>query len=362
MLLVTDFERGGTPLRIARLARRLSAAGWEVWAGCLAAPGPVSMELEAAGVRTFACGAEDARDVLALARLSAHVRRVRPDLIHSTLVHANVAARMVGLRRRVPVVASTATIEVERRWHILLERATAGIERAHIVHSRALAEHVVRAFGLPRRRVYVVPPSLDPWPHTLERSAARAALKLPDTTFVVAWAGRFDVVKRLEVVVRCAELLSDAPTRFLLLGDGPERARIEGLLRSGRGAGVVELLGWQTDVGAILSAADAFLFPSRTEGLPNALLEAMACGLPIVASDIPAARELSGAGDCIRLVAGDKPAAFAAALRQLRDNANERQALGQRAAQWARDHLDPQATLAAVVRVYEEVLRRRPQA
>ncbi len=90
-LLVTDLERGGTPLRLVRLARGLSAAGVEVHAGCLAPRGPLSSELTAAGLATFACDAEDARDFLALKRLSQHMRRVQPDLIHATLLHANVA-------------------------------------------------------------------------------------------------------------------------------------------------------------------------------------------------------------------------------------------------------------------------------
>jgi glycosyltransferase involved in cell wall biosynthesis len=359
MLLVTDLARGGTPLRIARLARGLHAAGIEVHAGCLAPRGLVSDDLEAADIPTFACDAEDARDVLALRRLSQHVRRIRPDLIHATLMHANVAARLVGAVQRIPVIASTATIEVERPWHRALERATAGLERAHIVNSRAVAEHVIRVFGLPRRRVFIVPPSLDPWPRRVERSAARAGLQIPDSDFVVAWVGRLDPVKRLDILIRCAELMIGIPVRFLIVGDGPDRARIEQSLRSSA-AQNVRLLGWRTEISSILSAADAFLFPSLTEGMPNAVLEAMACGLPMVASDIPVLRELAGDGNRGLLVPGDDPQDFAAALSKLRDDSALRATLGQRAAAWAQTHLDPQRTLDAVLRIYRRIIRPAP--
>jgi glycosyltransferase involved in cell wall biosynthesis len=355
MLLVTDFERGGTPHRIARLARGLREAGVDVFAGCLAPPGPVSTDLKAAGVPTFACDAQDARDFLALKRLSQHVRRIRPDLIHSTLTHANVAARLVGVIQRIPIVGSTATIEVERPWHRAIERATAGIDRAHIVNSQALAEHVIRVFGLPRGRVHVVPPSLDPLPERMDQAAARTALGIPPHEFVVAWVGRLDPVKRLDILIQCAAVLTAVPARFLVVGDGPDRPRLEQLLRHSGAGQRVHLLGWRTDTDAILSAADAFLFPSLTEGMPNAVLEAMACGLPVVASDIPVLRELAAGGERCLLVPGDDPRAYAAALLKLRDDPVLCVALARRAAEWAQTHLDPQQTINAVLQIYNRV-------
>ncbi len=384
MLLVTDFERGGTPLRIARLARWLREAGADVCAGCLARPGPVSAELAAAGVPTFSCDAACRYDVRVLRRLSQHVRRMRPHLIHASLMHANVAARLVGRRHDVAVVSSTATIEVERRWHRWLERATSWMDSGHMVNSAALAEHVVQDFGVPRQRVYIVPPSLEALPQRIDRGVERAKLGIAAEDFVVAWAGRFDPVKRLEIVVRCAERLATVPARFLLAGDGPERPRIERMLAASPAGRRVQLLGWCDDMVPVLSAADAFLFPSLTEGMPNAVLEALACGLPVVASDIPALRELAGlapeqspsasegpaasspererrvAAERMLLVAGDRPDDFAAALLQLHNEAGLALALGERAAAWAREHLSPQATVEAVLGVYQAVLRSRP--
>src|SRR5262245_23746419 len=176
VLLVTDLQRGGTPLRLAGLARGLKAAGVDVHVGCLAGRGPVSEELEAAGIPTFACGAKNARSFWALLRLIGHLRRIQPDLIHATLPHANVAARLVGGYLGIPVVTSTATIEVERRWHRWIERRTAGWDRGHIVSSRALAEHVRTAFRVPAKRVHVVPMSLERFPQLVDRATARAKL------------------------------------------------------------------------------------------------------------------------------------------------------------------------------------------
>jgi glycosyltransferase involved in cell wall biosynthesis len=355
-LLVTDLERGGTPLRLARLARGLKQAGVEVYVGCLAPPGPVGTALELDGVPTFECGARSSRDLLALRRLARHLRRIKPDLVHATLTHANVAARLVGDWLRIPVVTSTATIEVERRWHRVVERCTASLDRGQIVNSKALADHVARSFGVPRERIYVVPPLLDVVPRRIDRDRARGQLGVPADAFVVLWVGRLDPVKRLDVAVACAERLAEQRCHLLLAGDGPARAEVEALVRGSRASPRIHLLGWQTDLGPALSAADAFLFPSLTEGMPNAVLEAMAFGLPVVGSRIPALCELAGDEERLLLVSGEGPDGFVGALLRLYEEPELRRELGSRAAEWARGRFDQGRTVAATWAVYERVL------
>ncbi len=370
--LVTDLQLGGTPLRLARLAVGLRARGVDVHVGCLGPPGPVSAELAAADVPTFACEARVSRDVRALWRLERHVRRIAPDLIHATLTHANVAARLVGVVRHIPVVGSTATIEIERRWHLRLERLTAWLDRLHVVNSRALAEHVQRAFGLPQERVVVVPPAVRALP-MIDRAAARGALGLGTDEFVVAWVGRLDPVKHVGLVVDAAEHLADVAAVFVLAGDGPEEAALRRRVAGSAATGRVRLLGWRADVGTVLAAADAFLFPSLTEGLPNAVLEAMWAGLPVVASDIPALRELAGlpgarvppaaeepchvpAVGRLWLVSGDRADRYAAALRTLRSDPAAGRTLGSRAAAWVRAHASMEAAVQGLIETYERAI------
>lgn len=355
-LLVTDLERGGTPLRLARLARGLVQAGVEVHVGCLAQPGPVAAELESDAIPTFACGARSARDLGALFRLAVQLGRIRPDLVHATLTHANVAARLVGDWLRIPVVTSTATIEVERRWHLLVERCTAGLDRGQIVNSRTLADHVATKFGVPRRCIYVVPPTIDAVPERMERDQARERFGLPADALVVLWAGRFDPVKRLEIAIRCAELLAEQRCHLVLAGDGPARDRIESLARQSAARQRIHLLGWQHDLGPAFSAADAFLFPSLTEGMPNAVLQAMAFGLPVIGSRIPALRELAGGEQRILLVAESGAEEFAARLLRLHQDAELGRELGRRAADWARAYRDPRRSVEATRAVYARVL------
>ncbi|MBK9129182.1 MAG: glycosyltransferase [Phycisphaerales bacterium] len=359
VLLVTDLQPGGTPLRIARLARRLSTSGVDVHVGCLAPRGPLHPALEASEVPTFACDARGPWDLAAAWRLARKLRDIRPDLIHATLTHANVVARLVGRWLRIPVLTSTATIEIERRWHRWAERLTAPLDRGHIVSSPALAEHVARRFGYAPECVFVVPPSLDPAPKRIDRAAARRQLGLAEQGFLVAWIGRMDPVKRLALLVECAAQLADVGVGWLLAGDGPERARIEALLSRRHLASVVRLVGWQSDVAAVLSAADALLLPSRTEGVPNAVLEALACGVPVVASDLPTLRALRADGAPLTLVQGDEPKPFVAALSGLRSDPAGADAQSAASSAWAARSLAPERTVRALLAVYEAVLSQR---
>ncbi len=364
LLLITDLERGGTPLRIARLACGLRAAGLETHVGCLAPAGPISRQLDAAGIPTFACDARGPRDFVALWRLGQHVRRVSPDLIHATLTHANVAARVIGRLHGIPVVTSTATIEVERRWHAWAERLTRWLDHGQIVISQAVAEHVRRVFRYRPEKVFIVPPAIElPAATAADRADIRAELGISDSEFVMLWAGRLDPVKRIDLVLDCAAHLREMPVRFLIAGDGPQREQVERALRGGPRA-PVQWLGWRDDLDGLIAAADVLLFPSRTEGMPNVVLQAMAGGLAVVGSDIPALRELSGPDErllLVRLPDADSAAgaALAAAVLSLRDDPQRRQALADRARNWAAAHLDPGRTVAAVIGVYERILESR---
>jgi glycosyltransferase involved in cell wall biosynthesis len=294
LMLATDLERGGLPMRLARLAIALRGAGVEPVVGCLAPPGPVSADLEAAGIETFSCEAAGRYDVSCLRRLADHVRRIRPDLIQSFLFHANLAARLVGRQGQCrPLVTGTVTIEIERPLHRLLESLTCGLSDLHVANSRAVADHLVVDLGFPPERIVVIPNGIVL--EDIDRTPAigRSSHGLADRVPLIVWAGRMDPVKNLETFVRVIARLRDRMSvQAVLLGDGPERNRMADLIRKQGLSSVIGMTLWSDEVIGWLKAADLLLFPSLTEGSPNVVIEAMACGCPVVASNVPACREL----------------------------------------------------------------------
>ena len=353
VLLVTDHQPGGAPLRLARLATLLREAGDDVICGCLARPGPVSRSLHDAGFQTFACDAASARDLGAVRRLTLRLREIRPDVVHSTLFHANVAARHAAKRARVPLVTATATIEVERPWHLTLERLTRGWDRFHIVNSRAVADHVVNSLGFSRDQVVTVPP-LPPEaaPERIRsREAARAALGLDHAAKVVLWCGRLDPVKRVEWLVAHAARAGSADCQYVLIGEGPDRSRIEALIRAYSLEHRICVAGWRGDVRLWMTAADLLAFPSRTEGMPNTVLEALAAGLPTVAAPIAALRELELENGAVICAESDSAECFGKTLDRLLADPH-RAEIGARGREWVKRALSPEAVVAAARRAY----------
>lgn len=356
LLLSTDLQRGGLPLRLAKLALRFRDAGLEPIVGCLAPPGPLSHDLAEQGVTTFSCEAAGAFDAFCLVRLFRQIKRFDPDLIHASLFHANLAARLVARCDRYrPLVTSTVTIEIERPIHRVLESLTWGWSDLHVANSEAVAAHLRDDLGMGGDRVVVIPNGIDFEEVRTTPAFSRATLGLSDHRPLIVWAGRMDPVKDLSTFVEAvSRVRRRVDAQAVLLGDGPERNRIEREIASRGLTQAIRLAGWSMEVFGWLKSADVLLFPSLTEGSPNTVIEAMACRCPVVASDIPSCRELIRDGLDGLLCTSQDAEAFATATIELLDN----RAKGRRMAERAHERVLCQHDLVKVVGQWVELYRR----
>ncbi|MFF7251215.1 glycosyltransferase [Embleya sp. NPDC008237] len=295
-------------------------------------------ELAAAGVSLFGVHhGSRAGSARGLARV---IRDRRPDLVHTTLYEADIAGRIAALATGVPVVSSLVNTSYGaemrsqpgiRPWKL---RAAQGLDAASargVRRFHALTEHVAgvmsRRLGVRRSRIEVVPRGRDPELLAAardRRELTRAALGLGADVPVLVTAARQEYQKGLDVLITAfARVRREVPDAVLLLA-GPDGSRTESLRRlaaetggigdSTGAAEPVRFLGHRDDVPDLMGAADVFVLPSRWEGLGSVLIEAMGVGAPIVTSDLPPVREITGAGDCAALVPPDSPEALATAL------------------------------------------------
>jgi glycosyltransferase involved in cell wall biosynthesis len=267
-----------------------------------------------------------------------HVRRaiaaVRPDLVHTTLFDANTAGRIAARIARVPVLTSLVNTPyvpaaltdrgVSARKHRVVRGVDRLLSRHATTHFHAITEAVAaeyqRDFGLPAERITVVPRGRSRerlgLPEPERRRRVRSTLGLPESTPVLLAVGRQEAQKGHRYLIQAvAHMVEAVPDLRVLLAGRPGAASgplAEELDRSAA-ASHVTLLGFRDDVPDLLAAADAFVFPSLYEGLGGAVLEAMAMDLPIVASDVPAVREVLDDGACGLLVPPAVPDALARA-------------------------------------------------
>ena len=342
--LITDLEVGGVPLHLYRLATRLASDRFRVRVISLAGEGPVGTMLRRAGIPVFTCGASSAWDAGALWRLWRLLQSDRPDILHALLFHANTAARVVAPLVGLPIsriICEIQTVEQERRWHLVVDNLTCRLCRCEVGNSPSVLEHLHARAHLPRSRLRCELGAVDLEAVVSAEAVSRASLGLPDDEPILIWTGRFDPVKGFEEMLAAfARLGQRRAARLVLVGDGPYRQTVERLIRDMNLSSRVLLTGQRHDVPALLGVADLFVFCSRTEGLPNSLLEAMAAALPIVAVDVPGCRDLILPGKTGLLVPAGDVEAIAQAWETLLASPDRARALGQGARAWVAAHAD----------------------
>lgn len=255
------------------------------------------------------------RDIRRFDELRRHVTRGGFDVVHSTLWRTNELVRLASVAARRPaIVVSERAVE----WHRpISERAVDRLLRpltdAYIGNSEAVADFIVAAHGVHRDRVSVIRNGVDTSVfHPGARSPGHGTPRIGSV-------GRLEHQKGYDVLLDALpKVLEETPAEIAIAGDGSLREPLE-TVASSRGL-PVQFVGLIADHGAVadfLRDLDLFVLPTRYEGLPNAILEAAACGVPVVATNAPGVREAVGSE--FPLVPMDDPEQLAQAIvEQLR--------------------------------------------
>jgi L-malate glycosyltransferase len=279
----------------------------------------------------------------ALVHLARRRRRVDVVHTHGSLSEGTIAlgATALGVPALVMVLRSGYWGDLERLLAKPLGRRRLRLlaRRVTFVALSAESREELRAHGVPEERILGIPYGVDCRVYRpageAERTALRAELGLPASPLAV-YVGRLTHVKRVETVI---EALPAAPDlHFAVVGDGPERPALERLSADRGLGGRVRFVGFSDRVPDYLRAADVFVLPSRAEGMSNALLEAMACGLACAATPVSGSTELLADGRGLLVPEGDV-AAWGEALARLGGDPGLRSRLGGAAAAHVREHL-----------------------
>jgi glycosyltransferase involved in cell wall biosynthesis len=323
---------------------------------------PLEQRAVAAGARLvpippLPLGLGGLRRVPALARL---LRRERPDVFHAHLSW-QLACKFplaAAVLARIPAVVATVQLYVDAPLdlsnRVQLRAIARGVDR-YVAVSNGIAQTVQRDLRLGDGKVEVIHNAVDVARFAVTPDPAlRRALTPSDGTPLVFTAARLHEQKSLETLI---EAVSNVPAaRFAIAGDGPERTRLEQLARDLGVADRVAFLGARSDIPALLRASDLFVLPSRYEGFPLALLEAMAAEVAVVATRIPGVDELVTDGQDGVLVAAGDSAALASAIASLLADSARRNQLATRGHDLVVQRYGAETTTAQVTRLYDELL------
>jgi N-acetyl-alpha-D-glucosaminyl L-malate synthase BshA len=286
--------------------------------------------------------------------------------VHYAIPHATsawIAHEMLGEERDLKIVTTLhgtdiTLVGLHPSFHAITRFS---ILRSHglTAVSKFLKRETVRDFTVPEERVEVIPNFIDTAVYRRGLVPSHRATLAPDGEKIVMHISNFRAVKRAEDVVSVfAKLTAKQPSRLVLVGDGPERPRV--LMRAEE-LGVrdrVMFLGKHTSVHEVLSCADLFLLPSASESFGLVALEAMACGAPVVASNVGGLPEVIEHGTSGYLFdVGDIDAMAEAGLRIMGDDEHWR-SLSEAGRALAEERFSSERVVPQYERYYEQVLRR----
>ncbi|MDQ0581111.1 glycosyltransferase [Streptomyces rishiriensis] len=367
--IITGLGVGGAEQQLRLLLRHLPV---ECEVVTLTNPGTVADGLASDGVRVVHLGMAGNRDLAALPRLVRIIRSGGYDLVHTHLyracVYGRLAARLAGVRAVVATEHSLGESQMEGR------RLTAGVRALYLASERlgrttvAVSPTVadrLRGWGVPAPRIEVVPNGIDLARFRFDpdaRRQTRRRLGLPDHAYVVGGVGRLTAGKRFDVLIHALARLP-ADHWLLLVGGGPEE---NVLRRTAHEAGVADRVLFTgerpcvpdgtpgPDLPSLTCAMDLFVSPSPEETFGLAVVEALACGLPVLYASCPAIEQLPARATGARRVTGGTEA-FVRALAEARARTP-----GPRTAAEAARHYDITRSAAQLMDVYAATVSGPP--
>lgn len=357
--IIPSLDRAGAEKQMSLLARGLPQDEFEVHVCALTRGGPLEAELRQAGIPVYVIGKRWRADPQAYWRLRRLIAQLRPDLVHTWLFAANAYGRQAAFACRVPVVVAAERCvdpwkgTLERMIDLYLARKTARI----VVNSQAVRDFYVR-YGLPAEKMVVIPNGVGPaQPSPVSRRELLAELGLPENCHLVGLIGRLWPQKRIKDAIWAADLLKVVrdDVHLLIIGDGPQRARLQRFRDQCHIQDKVHFLGHREDVPRLLPHLDVVWCTSAYEGQSNAIMEAMAAGVPVVATDIAPNRELIEPGRTGLLFPVGDRASLARYTQKLLEDQQLASRLGQAASEHMRQNFSVQTMLTRYAQLYRNL-------
>jgi glycosyltransferase involved in cell wall biosynthesis len=360
---------GGAEQSLLNLIRGLDRSAWRPVLLHHAEPGmePLAIEARKLGVETMAVPVRS-KGLRGIPPLVQQLRSLRADVFHAHLTwplacrHGLVAAKLA----RVPAIVTTLHLFVEigygRRCRLEQSILALGIDR-HIAVSRALAARLGDTFRISAGKIQVVHNGIPTAQFDREAEPRlRTAWSGNMQTPIVVCLARLHRQKGIVFLLQAATRVPEAV--FVVVGDGPDREKLEAQARELRVQDRVVFLGQRDDVPDLLASCDVFVLPSLWEGLPLSILEAMAANRPVIATSVGGTPEAITNGETGLLVPPSDPIALAEAIQAVLHDPEFARGLATRGRAHVRQEFSVETMVRRITGIYEDLLdgRRTPPA
>lgn len=359
--VIDSFDLGGAQEALVNLVSFADRTRFEIEVACMHGPGVYTQRLERLGVPAYSLSPHKFLPLYVL-RLVRLLRRGRFDVVHCHLIASNLIAKpiaaLLGVRVRFNHDQTNDEYRYRNRLRLWLDRCTNRLSTHVCAVSASVRDFLLEYEQVPAARVSLIHNGIDlrRFNHGREeRSRAREHWRIPPGRPVIAGVGRLNYQKNFALFLEIAAQASrDEPSAFFVIaGSGPEEETLrKRAAELGLGADRLLFAGYVAEMASFYPAVDFLLMPSRFEGLPMTLLEAMAMGVPTVASRLDGISEIIEDGINGRLVPPGDRDAFAARLRELLAAPEKAAAMAAAAQQKVRAHFSAEMMTRKVEALY----------
>lgn len=360
--VIWSLELGGAEQVLMRLASGMRRRGHAVSIVTLNAAGVYAPHMTGQGVDVIPLHKRGTYDITVVWRMARVLKRLRPDVVHTHLWGASVWGRLAAWLAGVQIIiAHEHGMQPWRgRFHFACDRWLAKVTYRILFASEQVLRVYHERTGIGLSRCAVIPNGVNIHPVTQDRTTFRRARGWSAEERVFISVGRLSPEKGYaDLLEAFAGVVTQLPhARLVLVGDGEERAALQDLQGRIGLNGQVTFAGRQDDVASWLAAGDVYVQPSRREGLPLAVLEAMVAGLPVVATAVGDVPRLITDGREGHLVAAGQPQALAAKLVAVGQNLGAQQPVVDAAKRLVASRYCDEGMVAAVEAVYAQGQRR----
>lgn len=363
--LTTCLEPGGAEQMILALAGDL-APRCDLTVAFLKGPGTLAPAFAALGARVLPLRLDHGRAFKGARRIRKLLAEGRFDLVHTHLFHAGLLgralARLTGVRAVVHTQHNTLTWETQSRTMALANRVSLRLAHRVIAVGETVARMLRLHGGVPESRIALVYNGVDcnRFRPDKDRAYAESTFALPPRGPVIGVIAGLRPEKGHAVLLEAMPLVLRAvgDARLLVVGNGPLRESITKKIARGGLSDCVTLTGSRNDVDRIIPACDVVVLPGWQEGVPVSALEAMACAVPVVATDVGGTTEVVEHGQTGLVVPPGNPRAMAAAIIELLRKPAYAHALGKQGRERITEHFDLATMIEKTRCIYRELLDR----
>lgn len=366
LYLITGLHVGGAEMVLYRLLKKLNREKYEPVVVSIIPIVGIGERIEEEGIKILSLNAKFKCNPLIIWRVISIIKKEKPQILHSFLFHANFLGRVIGKLRNVPIIISS--IHSEYFGGILREKLLKWTDRfcnITTIVSKGAAERMIDLKVVSKNKLKVIYNGIDlenfPFRKLEARTKIRKELNIEENKKILISVGRLHEAKGCPYLIKAMKILKEKYPHILLivLGEGPEGKKIEEQIKELKLEKNILLLGQKENISEYLNASDVFVMPSLWEGLPIALLEAMACGLPVVATRVGGVPEVVEDGKSGFLVELKNPRGLAEKIiKTLEMSEEERKKMGERGRKIVEKKFSIEQMVKEYENLYQELLEK----